>query len=520
MTGAALRLTGGIQRACGMRGQEPAVIDGDRRFTWFTFAGRVARLAAAWRALGVTPGDRIAILANSGHRYIEVYFAALWAGGILAPVNSRFALPEMLAMLADCSPRLLVADTAHLDQARVLQREAGVACLVHASDESAPAGTVGYEALIEGAEAAEDAGRGGNDLACLFYTGGTTGRAKGVMLSHANLCCNALNTSSSLQLSEQTVHLHCGPLFHLAAGARVYSMTMFGGTHVVLPRFEPDAVLRVIERERVTMATFVPAMIDTLLNLPGLGRYDLSSLRIITYGAAPMPSALLERLIEKLPGCDLLQSYGQTEMSPVATMLQARFHRPGSPLLRSVGHPLPNVELRIADPEDRPVPIGTIGEIQVRGPTVMLGYWQQPDETGRALRGGWLHSGDAGYIGQDGFLFLVDRIKDMIISGGENVYSAEVENVIYDHPLVAECAVFGIPHEHWGEAVHAVVVPKDGAELTAEAIISHCRGFIAGYKCPKSVDIQTSPLPRSGASKILKHQLRAPWWPTRTQGGP
>jgi long-chain acyl-CoA synthetase len=512
-----IRLTYGIERACILRPNEPAVIDvgpAQRRVTWAEFRDRVARLASAWRRLGLAPGGRVAILADSSFRYLEVYFAALWAGGVLAPVNSRFARPEMVDMLADCTPSILVADAASAERALDLQRELGIPLLVHAEDGAAPPGMHAYEELVTSAEPMPDAGRSGDDLACLFYTGGTTGRSKGVMLSHTNLGMNAMN-SYALGLSENAVHLHCGPLFHLGAGGRVFGTTTFAGTNLVLPRFDAQKVLETLAREKPTHAVFVPAMLQQMLARPDFDRYDLSSVKVIAYGAAPMPGALIEELMRRVPACSFLQSYGQTELSPVATTLAPWHHVAGSRFLRSVGRVNPNVELRIVDADDHPLPPGAIGEIVVRGPTVMLGYWRREEETARALRGGWMHTGDAGYL-DEGFLFLVDRLKDMIVSGGENVYSAEVENVIHDHPAVAECAVFGIPHETWGEAVHAVVVTRPDHTLTAAELIAHCRTAIAGYKVPKSVEIRSEPLPKSGASKIQKTELRAPWW---TKGG-
>lgn len=505
MSAAPLRLTAGLARAAAIRGDALALVDGARRFTWRQHLDRVARLAGAFRALGLEAGGRVSILAESGSGYIETYHATLWAGGMLAPVNSRFAPPEMAEMLEDATPRLLLADAAHLDLARELAAGLAAPPRIIALGEE-------MEALIATHAPAEASGRGGDDPVCLFYTGGTTGRAKGVVLSHANLAINALNISAALGFGPGMVHLHCGPLFHLAAGARVYATTLFAGTHVVLPRFDAASVLRAIEAERVTTSVVVPAMVTALLERPDFAAHDLSSLRVLSYGAAPMPQALIEALLDRLPGVGLVQSYGQTELSPVATMLLPQDHRRGSPLLRTAGQPVPNVELRIADADDHPLPAGEVGEVQVRGPTVMQGYWNRPEETARALRGGWMHTGDAGLLDTKGYLTLVDRLKDMIVSGGENVYSAEVENALHDHPSVLECAVFGVPHARWGEAVHAVVVTRPEFDATEAALLAHCRTRIAGYKCPKSIELRAAPLPRSGAGKVQKSALRAPWW--------
>ena len=501
MSGPGLSVTAGVRRAARDRAGVCALVDGTRRFTWREHAARVARFAAGLRALGADAGERVAILADGGQLYIEAYHAVPWAGAILAPVNSRFAPPEMREMLGDSAPRVLLADAAHAPLARELAASLPVRPRVVAGAE--------VEALLADHAPMEDAGRAGEDIACLFYTGGTTGRAKGVALTHQGLVLNALNTTALLRMDGAMVHLHCGPLFHMGAGARVFSTTVHGGRHVVMPRFDAGEVLRAIAEEGVTHAVTVPAMLTAMLDHPALGGRDLSSLRVLSYGAAPMPQPLLAAVMERMPGVGLLQSYGQTELSPVATMLPPEEHRPGSPRLRSVGQAVPNVEVRIADAQDRPLPPGEVGEVQVRGPTVMKGYWNRPEETERALRGGWMHTGDAGFLDDEGYLHLVDRLKDMIISGGENVYSAEVELAIHEHPAVLECAVLGVPHPRWGEAVHAIVVVRPGAALDEAGLLAHCRARIAGYKCPKSVEILHEALPRSPTGKIRKAELRA-----------
>jgi long-chain acyl-CoA synthetase len=279
----------------------------------------------------------------------------------------------------------------------------------------------------------------------------------------------------------------------------------------VIPRFTPKDVLAAIARDKVTVATFVPTMLSMMLELPDLDAYDLSSLRMITYGASPMPASVLSRCIERFPVVRFAQSYGMTELSPVATMLGPEDHLPGAPAhrLRSAGRPISSAEVRIVDTEDRELPRGEIGEIVVRGPMVMQGYWKQPELTAATLRGGWMHTGDSGYFEPDGYLYVADRIKDMIISGGENVYSTEVENAISTHPAVLECAVIGIPDERWGERVHAVIVRRPAAELVADDIVAHCRGLIAGYKCPRSIDLRDEALPLSSVNKINKAALRA-----------
>ncbi len=511
-----MNLTAGLHKAASVNGDALALVAGDVRLTHGELLDRVARLASAFRKLGTRPGDRVAVLATNGNPYVECYFAVLWAGGVMVPVNSRFSVPEMVEQILDAEPSVLVCDGAFLDTAmQVAESCPCISAIVAAASHSSGLPRVyDYESMVAGAETCGDALRGGEDLACLFYTGGTTGRAKGVMLSHRNLWVNAIVTSMRLGFDETTVALHAGPLFHLGAGARVYTTSLVGGRHVVIPRFTPSDVLDAIARNKVTVATFVPTMLAMMLQLPDLDAYDLSSLKLITYGASPMPEAVLHECLRRFPGVRFAQSYGMTELSPVATILGPEDHLPSAPphRLRSAGRPLVSADVRVVDAEDREVRRGEVGEVLVRGPMVMMGYWGQPELTARTLRGGWMHTGDSGYFDQDGYLYISDRIKDMIITGGENVYSIEVENAIGSHPDVQQCAVIGIPHPKWGEAVHAVVVVRPGSSLSAEDVTAHCRAAIADYKCPRSVEFRNEPLPLSSVNKVNKESLRKPYW--------
>lgn len=513
-------LTMGLRRSLALDADAEALVSDDARLTRRELVDRIARLAAVLRNLGMQDGDRVAMLAPNGQRYIEFYFGVLWGGGIVVPVNSRFALAEMIEQVRDSEPVVLIVDASFAGMGEELARQVLSIKAVMEIGKDASGRFVDYEDALASAKPIPDAMRGEDDIACLFYTGGTTGRSKGVMLSHGNLWSNAMATIAHLGLDDSLVHLHSGPLFHLGAGGRVYGTAVAGGKHVVLLRFAPDQVLTTIAREKVTVATFVPTMLSMLLQLPDLNSYDLSSLRLITYGASPMPEAVLQECLRRLPHVRFAQSYGMTELSPVATMLGPEHHRLDGPpgRLRSAGRPVYSADVRVADASDNELPRGEIGEIIVRGPIVMKGYWRKPELSAETLRGGWMHTGDSGYFDDDGFLFVVDRIKDMIISGGENVYSIEVENAICSHPDVAQCAVIGIPDPRWGEAVHAIVVPRTGADrLTPEAIIAHCRPLIAGYKCPRSVDIHAEPLPQSSVNKIDKATLRAPFWKDRAR---
>lgn len=512
-----MQVTQGLHRAVLIRGDQPAVLDGPLRRTWREFGVRVARLAGGLRRIGVEPGDRVAILALNGHRYLELYYAVPWAAAVVVPLNIRLAPRELLEQLADAEARVLVVDDAF---ARMLPALAGkvasVRELVHAGDGPAPAGTRSYEGLVAEGPATEDAGASGDEVYGLFYTGGTTAASKGVMLTHDNIAVNAYNSAILFGPTANDVYLHAAPMFHLADSAATFAFTMLPSTHAFIPAFDVAQWLEVVQGFRVTTTVMVPTMINMVVNSPQLGRYDLSSLRLIAYGASPIPRAVLAKALTTLP-CRFAQGYGMTETSPLLTYLPAEDHvvegdEMARGRLRSAGIPFPNVDLRVQDPEGRPVPTGQVGEICARGPVVMKGYWRKPEATAHALRGGYMHTGDLGFMDEHGYVFLVDRAKDMIVSGGENIYSVEVEAALYAHPAVLEAAVFGIPHSELGEQVHAVVVLKDGHPVLADELIAHCHTLVAGYKCPKTLQVRTEPLPKSGAGKILKRELRAPFW--------
>jgi len=507
-------LTQGLRRAVELRGGGTALIDGDKRFTWREVAERVARLSAVLRGLGLPDGGRVVLLSLNTHRSFEAFFGVIHAGGVIVPLNHRLADGELAAQVADSAPDVVILGD-DFDRFAGLFREATpLKAVIHAGDGPCSPGMLPYEDELAAAVPAEDAGRSGDDLACLFYTSGTTSAAKGVMLSHANLCANTANVIGELDLGEDAVHLHHGPLFHIAPAARLFSVTHVGGCHVMLPRFTPASVIAEIERARISHATFVPTMFRALADEPSLRSADLSCLRVVSYGAAPMPEALMVEVMDALPHTRFVQSYGMTELAPVVTMLGWRDHLPEARargLLRSAGRTVLFAEVRVVDAQDNPLPAGQAGEICARGPNVMLGYWNRPELSAEVLRGGWMHTGDIGYFDEAGYLFVVDRLKDMIITGGENVWSQEVENVLAMHPAVSQCAVLGVPHPHWGEAVHAEVTLRDGTAASERELIDHCRERLAHYKCPRTLQIREQPMPMSGASKILKHALRKEW---------
>ena len=359
----------------------------------------------------------------------------------------------------------------------------------------------------------EDAMRGDDDLAAILYTGGTTGAPKGVMLSHANLYSCSLGAILPDCRRDRVVALHSAPFFHVAGIGLILQVALRQGTQIVLPGFDPLAVLEGIAREQVGETFLVPTMLRAVLNHPRFNEFDLSSLHTMLYGASPIDNSLLRLALDKLPKAEFLQLYGMTELSPVVAFLPTWCHTDPAyaDKLSAAGIPSHMAEIRIVDPLDAEVAHGEVGEITVRGPMVMQGYWNKPEQTEDALRGGWMHTGDAGYLDADGYVFLVDRIKDMVVTGGENVFSVEVEDALLRLPAIAQCAVIGVPDETWGERVHAVVVFKEGESADEQAIVAHCKEWIANYKCPRSFDF-VDELPLSGAGKILKYKLKEPYW--------
>jgi acyl-CoA synthetase (AMP-forming)/AMP-acid ligase II len=499
MEGLLVQITQMLRRAVQTHRKQVATVHEGRGRTWEDFQARIVSLSAALSALGYQPGDRIGMLALNSDRYLEYFFAMAHGGFVFVPINTRLASPEIIFWLTDSGCSGLLIDDAFTDRlAQIRALVPDLRHIIHLGDGPAAAGLLSYEGLIAGHLHVEGANRGGDDLAGIFYTGGTTGRSKGVMLSHRNICANALSCAPLFELGADTVYLHAGPMFHLADGACTFIVTGLGGRHVFLPRFDVSAFLSAVAQHRVTNAQGVPTMINMIFSHPEARRADLSSLIALAYGGSSMPEAVIRRALGVLPTLHLGQAYGQTEAAPCMTFLMPKHHileGPKAAWLKSAGLAALGCEVRIHDESDREVPRGTIGEICGHGDNIMLGYWRQPELTAHTLRNGWLHTGDLGFMDEDGFVFVVDRAKDMIISGGENIYSAEVEQALYSHPDVAECAVIGVPDEIWGENVHAVVRAKPEREPKVDVLIAHCKTLIANYKCPRSIEFHTEPLP-------------------------
>lgn len=498
------------------RPDAPSTIMHDRNRTWAQTRDRVMRLAGALRKLGIGPGERVAVLALNSDRYSELYFAVWWAGGAIVPMNLRWSVEENVYSLNDSEASLLIVDDAFVPVAEEIQAGAkSVRALIYAGEAETPDGFLSYEALINEAEPVEDAKRAGDDLAGLYYTGGTTGFPKGVMLPHRAIWYNSLVAAHHIGFNVESVYLHVAPMFHLADGAGGNAASAAGGSHVYLPSFTPEGAIDIIESQKVTHAVMVPTMIAMLLQSPAFDPSRLSSLKTLVYGASPMPEGVLRDAIQKLPHVQFVQGYGQTELAPLVTTLPPDYHAlegPKSTKLAAAGRPVIGCEIKIVDENGTTCDFGEVGEIVAKSPGAMLGYWNLPEQTAETLKDGWVFTGDGAYRDRDGFIFIVDRLKDMIVTGGENVFSAEVESAISTHPGVAEVAVIGIPAEQWGEAVHAIIVLKANTTLTEDEVVDHCRKQIANYKLPRSISFRTEPLPLSGAGKVLKRELRKPFW--------
>lgn len=505
-------LTSGLHRSVQRHPEKIATVDHGRRQSFLELSQRVARLAGALRQLGVAPGDRVAVLALNSDRYVETALAVWWAGAVLNPVNTRWSATEIIYALKDCGVGVLLVDDAFAAMAQDLH--AHVPCLrstVHMGRQATPPGMQDYETLLAQAQPAEDTRCDASALAAILYTGGTTGFPKGVMLSHRNLWSSMVGRTAEIPNPNDFVTLLIAPLFHVAGLGRLIGQTIVGGTCVTLPAFQVESVLRTIQDEQITDMVMVPSMIQMMVDDPCFTQFRLGSLKRIVWGAAPIALPLLERALDALPGVEFIHAYGMTETSASVSVngacnsVEAR----RSGLIRSAGRAGYAAEVRIADDQGREVPRGASGEILVRGPIVMMGYWNRPEETQNALRDGWLRTGDGGTMDEAGYIFVIDRIKDMIITGGENVYPAEVEGVLGRHPAVATSAVIGIPNDKWGEAVHAVVVLREGMRASGQELRDHCRSHLGGYKCPKSIEFRTA-MPLSAAGKVLKSELRKP----------
>ena len=500
-----------LRRTASVYADEPAVHDiaTGHRATYAEHLDRIERLCAVITGLGVGHGDRLGVLAGGSHVYIELWRAALAGAAVLNPLNTRLAPDELVYILNDSDTEVLFVDATFATIVQDLRRRVPLlrhVVLIGAGDAPCDAR---LDDLMTSAVAGGLPPEPADDAACvLMYTGGTTGLPKGVVLSQSAVCLVIYRMQMSARFGAGQRYLAFMPMFHVGGIATWGLFLPHGGCIIVLPAFEAGAVNRAIAEHAVTAIGAVPTMFAMMMQHPSYEPSAMASLQLAMYGAAPMPPELLHRWMSAYPHLEFFQAYGMTECAATVTGLLAEDHRRGGDILRSVGRPMPGCLIDIRDPESGvPLPQGETGEIYVRCGSTMTGYWNKPAATAEAIVDGWYRTGDAGRLDPEGFLFLADRVKDMIVSGAENVYSLEVENAISSHPAVIQVAVVGAPDPIWGEAVHAFVVCAPGAVDAAE-LDAHARRTIAGYKVPKRWTFQTEPLPVSAAGKVLKRTLR------------
>jgi acyl-CoA synthetase (AMP-forming)/AMP-acid ligase II len=508
-----------LEKALSLYPDKEAIVCREHRFTYRQFGVRVYDLAHFLNSTGIRKGDRVAILHENSHEFLEAYFAAAQLGAVLNPLNIRLRPLELAPILTDSGAALLIASgrfRAVVESLIAIGTELKTVIWTGTTIAEGAHESILYEEALaaQGSTPPSPTNLSDDDVAQLYYTSGTTGVPKGVMLSHKNVCTHALAAVAELRLGDRDNWLHVAPLFHLADAWATFAITMVGGKHVVVTDFDAPDVLRTIQTERVSVTNMIPSMLNTLVNTPEVVACDFSSLRTMMSGGAPIAPDLVRRVMETFK-CDYIQTYGMTETSPylsVSILKQNLAHLPPEEQFRykaKTGRPFMGVLLKVVRedgtevaPNDREV-----GEIIVKGDIVTRGYWNRPEETRKALRSGWLYTGDLAVLDREGYINIVDRKKDMIITGGENVYSIEVENALYALPYILEAAVVGVPDPKWGEAVKAVVVLRPGHDVTEAKVIQDCKARIAGYKAPKTVDF-ISELPKTGSGKISKTALK------------
>ena len=512
-----------LPRAASLWSEQAAVTCGSYEFTYREVSDRVGRLATALAKLGVTAGDRVAILHRNCHRMLEAYFAAVHAGAILVPMNHRLTAGDLAYILDDTSCRVMIADDGWCDLATEAITTTHTRCTpiwsaMGGRTERAVDGP-DYEGLVEevGEHALPDAASSEDDPANIYYTSGTTGHQKGVVLTHRNISSHALATIDELALSNCDTWGHVAPMFHLADAWATWAITWVGGRHVMVGAFNPAVVFQTFGDRGVTVTNLVPTMLNDLVNYPGSGDIRLPAFRLVMSGGAPISPQLVRRVIDTF-GCEYVQTYGLTETSPYLSfsLLKEHLRRlPPEDQLRyrsMTGRPALGVELRLVDEEGNDVPADgrSVGEIVARGDRITPGYWQLSNATAEAFRDGWFHTGDLATVEGEGYFNIVDRKKDVILTGGELVYSTEVENALYDHPAVFEAAVIGVADDRLGEKVVAFVVLKPGSSCSTGDLASHCRDHLAHYKCPRTIELIDA-LPKTGSGKISKKTLRESW---------
>ncbi|HME42479.1 MAG TPA: long-chain-fatty-acid--CoA ligase [Syntrophorhabdales bacterium] len=514
-----------LDKAYKLYASKPAIICGNHRWTYGEFFERVKRLSSFLVSSGIGYDGKIAILHPNCHYFLETYYAAARIGAVSVPINFRLSPPEIAYILNHSESKLLVVDPMFKDQVDAIRAEIPGVTRILWTGQGIDADLT-YDPVLEqqnGTDQPVDVAIGYEDTAQIYYTSGTTGKPKGVMLSHKNVYVHALGTIAELHLTDSDVWVHVAPLFHLADAWATWAITWVGGTHVIVRNFDPKTVFETIQREKVTITNLIPTMLNLMVNHPDVDSYDYRSLRVLLSGGAPIAPEIVRKIVETFK-CEYVQTYGMTETSPYLTLSLLKGHLKNLSdheqlsFKAKTGREFIAVDLRVVNDQGEDVTPNErdVGEIIVKGDIVTAGYWKAPEETQKALKNGWLHTGDLAVIDSEGYVTIVDRKKDMILTGGENVYSTEVENVLYMHAAILECAVIGVADEKWGEAVKAVVVLKSGQQVTEAEIIQFCKDRMAHYKAPKTVEFIEA-LPKTGSGKIQKKELRDRYWKGRSK---
>jgi acyl-CoA synthetase (AMP-forming)/AMP-acid ligase II len=516
-------LTEPLMKALKFFPKKEAIVCGERRWTYQEFYDRVNRLSHYLKDLGVGKNDKVAILHPNCHYFLEAYYGITQIGAISVPINYRLSSGEIAFILQDSESKILIADPMFQKQVDPIRGEIkDIVGIIWTGEGKVnkESGDLNYEMVLHQTNfsALPETRITDDDIAQIYYTSGTTGRPKGVMLSHKNVNTHALGTIAELHLTDSDVWIHVAPLFHLADAWATWAITWVGGTHILIREFDAKIVLETIEREKVTLTNLIPTMLNLMVNHLEVGRFDYSSLRVLLSGGAPIAPEVVRKVVETFK-CDYIQTYGMTETSPYLTLsilkdhLKKLSYEDQLRFKSKTGREFIGVELKVVNEWGGEIKRDEkeVGEIIVKGDIVTKGYWKLPEETKKSIKDGWLYTGDMAVMDEEGYVTIVDRKKDMILTGGENVYSTEVENILYMHPATLECAVVGVPDQKWGEAVKGIVVLKPGQKATAEEIIQFCKDRIARYKAPKSIDFIDA-LPRTGSGKIHKKGLRDKYW--------
>jgi len=516
-------LTETLWKAVKLFPEKHAIVCGKKKWTYREFCDRINRLSHCLKGFRIEKDDKVAILHPNCHTFLEAYYAITQIGAISVPINYRLSPKEIAFILQDSESKILIADPMFKDQVNVVRKEIrGIERILWTGEPQTldDSRDLNYEEVLKDADdnPLPEPLLNSEDVAQIYYTSGTTGRPKGVMLSHKNVTTHALGAIAEIHITDQDVWIHVAPLFHLADAWATWAVTWVGGTHVLVREFDAKVVLETIQKEKVTLTNLIPTMLNLMVNDPDVKKFDYSSLRVLLSGGAPIAPEVVRKIVETFK-CDYIQTYGMTETSPYLTVSILKEHLKKLSTENQLrfksktGREFIGVALKVVNDHGEEVKHDEkeVGEIIVKGDIVTKGYWKLPEETKKSIKDGWLYTGDMAVIDEEGYVTIVDRKKDMILTGGENVYSTEVENILYMHPAILECAVVGVPDQKWGEAVKGIVVLKPNQKTTEQEIIQFCKDRIAHYKAPKSIDFIDA-LPRTGSGKIHKKGLRDKYW--------